>query len=143
MRVQANTLLKWILYLALSILVVGLLAQPANAQCFENPTGQTTIVLKNASSHFLTLYIDGVGKGGVASNDHSADFVVSSGDHVLMAEAFIGGELVSASRLITIRPGDVCVWTVTDPYPTTEVSNPERPLDLAPRAVVPVALLDL
>lgn len=89
--------------------------QSARAQCFENPTGETAVGLKNASSYFLTFYIDGVNKGGVPSGDRSVDFLVSPGEHSLRADALIDGETVSASRSVTMAAGEVCTWTVTDP----------------------------
>lgn len=88
---------------------------PAAAQCLVNPTGETAVGLSNASSYFLTFYIDGVNQGGVPSGDRSIDFIVSPGPHTLRAEAVIDGEIVSASRSTTIAAGYVCTWTVTDP----------------------------
>jgi hypothetical protein len=71
--------------------------------------------LKNASSHFLTFYVDGVNKGGVPSGDRSVDFLVTPGEHRLRAEAIINGEVVSANRVASVPAGHVCTWTVTDP----------------------------
>lgn len=89
--------------------------QTSSAQCVANPTGETAVGIKNASSHFLTFYIDGVNRGGVPSGDRSVDFVVTPGEHELRAEAVINGEVVSATRTATIPAGYVCTWTVTDP----------------------------
>ncbi len=94
-----------------------LFSSPATAQCLVNPTGETAVGLKNASSYFLTFYIDSVNRGGVPSGDRSVDFIVSAGGHALRADAVIGGETVSASRSVTIPAGYVCTWTVTDPPP--------------------------
>lgn len=97
---------------ALAILVS---AQTVPAQCLVNPTAETAVGLKNASSYFLTFYIDGVNHGGVAPGDRSVDFIVLPGEHTLRADALINGEPVSASRTATIPAGYVCTWTVTDP----------------------------
>ena len=56
--------------------------------------------------------------GGVPSGDRSVDFSVTPGSHLLRADAVIGGETVSASRMATIPAGYVCTWTVTDPQET-------------------------
>ena len=103
---------------SLAIIATGLLlvtCQAASAQCVPNPTGETAVGLQNASSFFLTFYIDEVNKGGVPSGDRSIDFVVTPGEHTLRAEAVIGGETLSVSRTADIPRGHVCTWTVTDP----------------------------
>jgi hypothetical protein len=97
---------------ALFLLAVSVVA---SAQCFQNPTGETAVGLQNASSFYLTFYIDGVNKGGVPPNDKSTDFVVTPGIHALRAEALISGEIVSVNRTAIIPEGYVCTWTVTDP----------------------------
>ena len=99
--------------LALGLLLVA--AQDASAQCFANPTGETSVGLKNASSYYLTFYIDGVRKDGVPSGDRSVDFPVTPGEHTLRADAVVGGETVSTSRTVMITSGGVCTWTVTNP----------------------------
>ena len=90
-------------------------AQVASAQCAPNPTGETAVGLKNASSYYLLFYIDWTRMDGVPSGDRSIDFVVTPGEHTLRAEAVIGGETVSVSRTANIPKGYVCTWTVTDP----------------------------
>ena len=87
----------------------------ASAQCFQNPTGETAVGLQNASSFYLTFYIDGVNKGGVPPGDKSVDFVVTPGEHALRAEALIGSEIVSVTRTAALLEGNVCTWTVSDP----------------------------
>jgi hypothetical protein len=111
MRQIIRTVVVFTILLAVSL--------TAKAQCVANPTGETAIGLKNASHHFLTLYVDGFIKGGVPSGDRTIDFVVSSGEHLLMAEARIGLETVSTSRMVTVAAGQVCTWTVTDPQRVT------------------------
>lgn len=105
------------------VLCLLIVSSTASAQCVVNPTGETAVGLKNASSHFLTLYIDGVNRGGVPSGDRSIDFIVRPGEHLLLAQATIGGEVVSASRTANIPLGYVCTWTVTDP-PKKSVLTP-------------------
>ena len=89
--------------------------QVASAQCFPNPTWETSVGLQNSSSYFLIFYIDGVNKGGVPSGDRSLDFNVTPGEHTLKAEAIISGETVSVWRTVYIPAFHVCTWTVTDP----------------------------
>lgn len=99
-------------------LAVGLLlgACPAPSVLWTvNASRETSVGLKNASSHLLTFYIDGVNKGGVPSGERSLDFIINPGEHILRADATIGGENVSASRLATIPAGYALTWTVTDP----------------------------
>ena len=101
----------------MTVMACGLLlaaAQAASAQCAPNPTGETAVGLKNASSYYLTFYIDGVRKDGVPPGDRSVDFVVTPGEHTLRADATIDGETVSASRTGDVPAGHVCTWTVTD-----------------------------
>ena len=111
----------------LMILAAGLsliISQVVFGQCVVNPTRETTVGLKNASSHFLTFYIDGMNQGGVPSGDRSIDFIVMPGAHILRADATIGGETVSATRTTTIPAGHVCTWTVTDPPGVTVKIQP-------------------
>lgn len=91
------------------------ISQTASAQCFPNPTGETAVGLQNASSYFLTFYIDGVSKGGVPAGDKSVDFIVTPGEHTLRAAAVISGETVWATRVADVPSRNVCTWTVTDP----------------------------
>lgn len=90
-------------------------AQAASAQCVANPTGETAVGLKNASSYYLLFFIDWMRMDGVPPGDQSIYFVVAPGEHTLRAEAVINGETVSASRTVQITEGYVCTWTVTDP----------------------------
>ena len=90
-------------------------SQAASAQCFLNPTGETAVGLRNASSHYLLFFLDGMRMDGVAPGDRSIFFVVAPGEHDLRAEAVIGGETVSASRTVFVPEGHVCTWKVTDP----------------------------
>ena len=107
------------LRLPLLAVVAGVLllvaVRTAAAQCVANPTGETAVGLKNASSYYLTFYIDGVRKDGVPSGDRSVDFVVTPGEHVLYAEATVKGETSTVSTTREIPRGHVCTWTVTDP----------------------------
>lgn len=105
--------------LRLTAILTGLLllvaVQTAAAQCVLNPTGETAVGLRNASSYYLLFYIDEMRMDGVPQGDQSIYFVVAPGEHTLRAEAVIGGETVSASRTSNIPEGYVCTWTVTDP----------------------------
>jgi len=114
----------------------------ASAQCFHNPTGETSVGLRNASGHFLVFYIDGINHGGVPAGDRSVDFIVSPGGHTLRADAVVDGETVSASRTATIPAGYVCTWTVTDP-PKIRPGNPTAFKDALPsEAVIPIVGLN-
>ncbi len=113
----------------MAVLLVALLllaSQVAGVQGVANPTRETAVGLKNSSSHFLTLFIDGVNVGGAPSGDRSIDFVVTPGEHTLRADAVIGGTTVSASRTADIPAGYVCTWTVTDPPPTRPGKREQR-----------------
>ena len=99
--------------LACALLLVAV--QTASAQCVPNPTGETAVGLKNASSYYLTFYIDGVRKDAVPSGDRSVDFVVTPGEHTLRAEATINGETSSATHTGEVPKGHVCTWIITDP----------------------------
>ena len=90
-------------------------AQTAAAQCVPNPTGETAVGLRNASSYYLLFFIDGIRMDGVPAGERSIDFPVTPGDHTLRADANVGGETVSAYRMGVIPEGEVCTWTVTDP----------------------------
>lgn len=112
--------------LILMLVATGILfiaSSAASAQCYQNPTGETAVGLQNASSYYLTFYIDGVNKGGVPAGDKSVDFIVTPGEHALRAEAIIGGEAVSAERTAIIPEGYVCTWMVTDPPPSESASK--------------------
>jgi hypothetical protein len=95
-------------------LVMGIFSTAA-AQCYQNPTGETAVGVKNASTYFVIFYIDEINKGGVPSGDRSVDFLISPGPHTLRAEARIDGDAVSATRMFIIPAGYACMWTVTDP----------------------------
>jgi len=70
--------------------------------------------LQNASSYFLTFFIDGQNKGGVPAGDKSSAFTVSPGSHTLRADALIRGKVVSVSRTVTLAASEVKTWTVTN-----------------------------
>jgi hypothetical protein len=103
----------FLVMLASGLLLVG--SQAVAAQCKTNPTGETAVGLKNASSYHLTFYIDGVNKGGVPPGDISTTFPVSPGQHSLRADADVDGETRSASRNVDVTKGSVCTWTVSNP----------------------------
>jgi hypothetical protein len=107
----------WRLVFWTVILVMLLLVSysVASGQCVSNPTNETAVGLQNASSFYLSFYIDGVRKGAVPAEDKSVDFVVTPGEHTLFAEAVLGGETVSVLRTVNIPKGYVCTWTITDP----------------------------
>ncbi len=108
-------LLLWLLTALLALVFVIAVARAAAAQCVANPTGETAVGLKNASSYYLLFFIDGMRMDGVPSGDRSIYFIVEPGEHVLRAEAVINGETRSAIRTRKIPEGYVCTWTVTDP----------------------------
>ncbi|HEX6185101.1 MAG TPA: hypothetical protein VFZ44_14540 [Pyrinomonadaceae bacterium] len=112
---HTQRILLWLLTALMALALILFVAQTAAAQCAVNPTGETTVGLRNASSYYLTFYIDRVRKDGVPPGDRSADFVVTPGEHVLYAEATIKGETSSVSTTRVIPKGHVCTWTVTDP----------------------------
>src|SRR5574341_552866 len=87
----------------------------AKAQCVSNPASETAVGVMNSSNYFITFYIDGVNKGGVPAEARTIDFIVSPGEHLLMAETVIGSETLSATRTVVIPAGSVCTWTVTNP----------------------------
>jgi hypothetical protein len=101
--------------IVLFVAMLILLAQPVRGECLPNPSGETAVGLQNASSYFLTFYIDGVNVGGVPPGDRSLDFVVIPGEHMLEAEAVIVGGRIMASHTGVVQAGFVCTWIVTDP----------------------------
>lgn len=123
MRTESNLsrrdLLLRALLAALALLALLLLLlfapQSASAHCLPNPTGETAVGLRNASSHYLLFFIDRLRMDGVPPGDRSTFFIVAPGEPHLRAEAVIGGETVSASRTVFVPESHVCTWTVTDP----------------------------
>ena len=100
--------------LALSFAVVIVFAVAGRAQCSRNPSGETAVGMRNASSVYLTFFIDGSNKGGVPAGDQSTAFEVSPGEHTLYAEGRDkDGKVTAGPRKITITSGQVCTWTVT------------------------------
>jgi hypothetical protein len=112
---HTQRILLWLLAALMTFAFILFAAQAAAAQCVANPSGETAVGLRNASSHYLLFFIDGVRMDGVPPGDRSIYFVVEPGEHVLRAEAVINGETRSATRTDEIPKGYVCMWTVTDP----------------------------
>ena len=86
----------------------------ADAQCAPNPTHETSLSIMNASAYALTFYVDGARRGVGWPGELSMSFIITPGEHVLFAEAVVDGETLSASRRVTIAPGQACTWTVTN-----------------------------
>jgi hypothetical protein len=121
-RHAARSFLRKLLLAVLTCFSLLVAIQTAEAQCVANPTGETAVGLKNASSFYLTFYIDGVKKDGVPPGDRSVEFAVTPGEHVLYAEATANGETTSVTTTKVIPKGHVCTWTVTDPPPGASIS---------------------
>lgn len=114
-RHAVRRLLPWLFTALLALILLLLAVQTAAAQCVANPSGETSVGLRNASSYYLLFFIDGMRMDGVPSGDRSIYFVVTPGEHVLRADAVINGETRSASRTGDVPEGYVCTWTVSDP----------------------------
>lgn len=100
---------------ALACVLLAAASRPAAAQCFLNRAGEAAVGVRNASSHNLLFYLDGMPMDRVPAGARSIDFAVAPGEHALRAEAVVEGETVSATRTAFILEGHVCTWTVTDP----------------------------
>lgn len=112
---RTQRILLWLLAALMACALILSAAQAAAAQCVANPSGETAVGLRNASSHYLLFFIDGLRMDGVPPGDRSIYFVVEPGEHVLRAEAVINGETRSAIRTGEVPEGSLCTWTVTDP----------------------------
>ena len=121
----ARLLWRLIFWTILAIILLLASYNVASAQCVANPTGETAVGLQNASSYYLTFYIDGVRRDGVPPGDKSVDFMVAPGEHTLRADAVINDQTVSASRTANIPEGYVCTWTVTDSADTSSKARRE------------------
>jgi hypothetical protein len=110
------------------------------AQCVAHPDRETAVGVMNASNYSITIYIDGMLRSRLLSGERSIDFVISPGEHLLLAETMIGGELVSASRQVVVMPGSVCTWTVTDPVRPRERASTLLRDWLTRQAVISVAI---
>ena len=121
------------------VLLVAAVAE-TKAQCVAHPDRETAVRVMNASNYSITVYIDGMARGRLLPGERSIDFVISAGEHLLLAETMISGEFVSASRQVVVMPGSVCTWTVTDPVrPRERVSTLLRD-GLTRRAVISVTI---
>jgi hypothetical protein len=121
------------------VLLVAAVAE-TNAQCVAHPDRKTAVGVMNASNYPITFYIDGMDRGRLLPGERSIDFVISPGEHLLLAETMIAGELVSAAREVVVEPGTICTWSVTNPVrPRDGVSNLLRD-GLTRKAVIPVAI---
>ena len=112
---RTQRILLWLLAALMACALILSAAHAAAAQCVANPSGETAVGLRNASSHYLLFFIDGWRMDGVPPGDRSIYFIVEPGEHVLRAEAVINGETRSAIRTGEVPEGYVCMWTVTDP----------------------------
>lgn len=119
------------LYLVVSAVV-------ANAQCAPHSSHETTISVINASSWPITLSIDGVTRATILSVEVSGDLQVSPGQHFLLAEVSIDGEIISVSRRLVVPAGSMCVWTVTNPS-----KNSRKPQSPFSDPLVRVAVISL
>lgn len=121
------------------ILFVAAVAE-TKAQCVPHPDRDTAIGVMNASNYPITIYIDGMEIGRLLPGERSIDFVISPGEHLLIAETMIGGELVSATRQVVVDPGSVCTWTVTNPARPRERASTLLRDGLMRKAVIPIAI---
>ena len=137
MKTVTSVMRLWIVVCL--VLLVAAVAE-TKAQCVAHPDRETAVGVMNASNYAITVYIDGMDRGRLLPGERSVDFVISPGEHLLLAETMIGGELVSAAREVVVEPGTICTWTVTNPVrPRERVSNLLRD-GLTRKAVIPVAI---
>jgi hypothetical protein len=118
-----------------------LLIAPAavKAQCVRNAPYETTINVVNASSYFVTFYIDGLMQGTLPAGERSPDLAISPGEHLLFAHAIIDDEPMMTGRIITIPPGSICTWTLTNPRNSQTQSSGFRS-SLVRQAVIPLTI---
>jgi len=115
-------------------------AATVSAQCAPHPSRGTTISVVNASNWPITFSIDGMMRATVPSAEVSNDFHVGPGEHVLLAEGSIEGEIVSVSRNLVVPAGSMCVWTVANPPKHRQRPPPILIDQLIRLAVIPLAI---
>lgn len=103
------------LWLPACLLVLAFAPAVVRAQCVASATRETAIGIMNASHYTITFYIDGVNQGTVPAGARGTDVIISAGEHLVMAETILAGELYAATRTIVIPAGSVCTWTITNP----------------------------
>lgn len=111
----------------------------ARAQCVRNAPYETRISVANTSSYFVTFYIDGLMQGTLPAGERSPDLIISPGEHLLFAHAMIDDEPMMTGRIITIPPGSICTWTITNPrnLPTPSIGFRNA---LVRQAVIPLTI---
>lgn len=122
------------------LLLLGAAVAETKAQCVAHPDRKTAVGVMNASNYSVTVYIDGMVRGRLLPGERSIDFVISAGEHLLLAETMIGVDLVSASRQVVVTPGTVCTWNVTDPVRSRERASTLLRDGLEWGAVISVAI---
>ena len=128
------------LVMVAAVILLGV-ASGARGQCVVSPTGETAVRVKNASSYLLTFSVDENNKVDIRAGQKSIDFAISPGEHELLVRAS-SGEVLTASRALTMVEGMVCTWTVTDPDSEAPESFPlyRNPLQL--QAVIPLTIFN-
>ena len=127
-------------WMVVCLVLLGAAVAETKAQCVAHPDRETAVSVMNASNYPIIIYIDGVDRGRLLPGERSIDFVISPGEHLLLAETMIGGEMVSASRQVVVMAGSVCTWTVTNPVRPWEGARNLLRDGLMRRAVISVAI---
>ena len=137
MKTLTSVMRPWMV-VCLILLVIAV--AETKAQCVAHPDRETAVAVMNASNYSINVYIDGMPRGRLLPGERSIDFVISPGEHLLLAESMIGDDLVSASRHVVVMPGSVCTWTVTDPVRPRERASGSLRDGLTRQAVISLAI---
>lgn len=118
-----------VICLLLSLVSLLIVYPTVAAQCFRNQSGETAAGLRNLSDYQLVFSVDGMNRGAVSSGARSLDVRLSPGEHLLLAEAKLGDEIVSVSRTMVIPAGHTCIWNVSDARRIARKSAPFQDLE--------------
>jgi len=106
-----------VMQMAMVACVFLLAVAPARtqAQCVNNNSHETSLLMVNASNFLVTLNVDGVNRGSVPAGQSAFEIFLPAGEHFVSADATLNGERLSAARMLLLPAGSICTWTVTNP----------------------------
>ena len=93
------------------------------AQCVDDPSGRTAVILSNQTKYDLVFRIDDDEKGIVPSRKESPEWQIEPGVHTLIAGAIIDSGSYWVWTENEVLKGQVCTWTIED---RKEGSNTEK-----------------
>ena len=101
-------------FMLVAVVILLGVASSARGQCVVSGTGETAVSVKNASSYPLTFRVDHDSNLVIRAGQRSIELAISPGEHTLFARAS-SDDALTASRVMAIVEGRVCMWTITDP----------------------------